>query len=743
MRRHLHALVAALVVVSVLPAGAVAATGTTADPAATGAEGVNVQRTHPSTDLGTFEAVVNASDETLDRSDVAVPGDVLVVRLDGAGIGAAIANASGANATARFGSWLAREDTSLSFAPVNGSGPVLVTDGPGLAVRAGTFDGERRTYLLVETGAANYAADGGGTGATDLVGREYRFRASDRNATLTSDPIRFERPAVTLVDPEAENGSVTLERPTGDVFGESSLPMGTPLTVSLVGENGTAASATVRAEPTGTMVPDRFTQFGAELDTATAPADGRLVVRFPNGSYPYPSTVAEWEATVEGEPVDGDLTLTTARARGGLFDGLTNATELRAARELGDVVRSRLPTEAEASSSVVRGDLLVVRIESERLAATLRDRFGDTPTERFRDYLHDTDAALVVAQTADTVTPQRQRKSVLVNETRLRVVADGNTRWVLLDTGNLSVGYGGDADSQTVTRPGEAYGVSFRFAGESARDEPMDRVAVAEAAVQFDPRSGSDRFFVEPALANLPVESTLAPGHEVTVVLERDGDLRRQTIELAGRNVTRGTATFDLSHDAEGETYGVSLYVGRPGEAELRVDEAAVERTSLTVDEPTALVQVADRSPTTVTVTGELSRGGTLALELVGTDERVDIANVDPGQFEAVLTLPAADYDGPVEVRVVAYRSTEGTERGEVVYTEPDGDPVEVRLNLRPDATPERTHTPETPPPTTDDVPDPGTTVPASERTSDDGPGFGPVTAVLALLAVALLTRER
>lgn len=747
MTSRRRALLVTLALTLALSAAAPAVGGMRATPAtspATQSEGVNVERTHPTTNLSTFDAVTNASTaDVLDRSEVAVRGDVLVVRLDGAGIGAAIANASGGNATERFRSWLDRGDTSLSFAPVNDSGPVLVPDGPGVAVRSGTFDGERRTYLVVETGEV--AFDGDGTAG--LVGLDYRFTARDGNATLRSDAITFVEPSVTLTDPEPSNGTLTLPRPTADILAESSLPPGTPVTVSLTGTEGVTPKTTAPLDPPGTMEPDRFTRLDTRLDTATVPTSGRLVVTFANRSYPYESTLVERDVRVEGERLAANLTVETMRARGALFGGLSNASSVRAARDRGMVVRSALPVEGSLERpAFVRGDLLVVRLDSERLASVLRERHGENATDRFRQYLHDTNASLSLRQTLDTTTPQRQAKTFDVRETRVRVVADGDTRWVLLDTGNASVVYGdGDGDApRTTLRPGEAYNVSFTFAGEGS-PAGSDRTWVAEGHLAFTEPDGSEQLFVDPGLADVGVQSTLAPGQPVTVTLSDDGERIQRTVTLAGRNLTRATAEFPLSNATDGGTYAVALYVGRPSEAEMRLTGAEIDRTSLTVNEPTGRLRIADRSPTSVTVTGELSRGGTLALELLDGAGRVDIATVNPGRFEEVLTLPSADYDGPVEVRVVAYRSLTDDDGAGDPYVAPDGDPVAVTLNLEPNTTPERTHTPETPPPTAtaDDVPDPGTTVPASERTSDDGAGFGALAAGVAVLGLALLTRRR
>ena len=742
-----QALLAVLVVTLVLPAGAVpvggADAGGTADRAVQ-ADGVDVQRTHPSVDLSTFGAVMNASTaDALDRSEVAVYGDVLVVRLDEAGIGAAIADASGENATERFRSWLDRDGTSLSFAPVDGSGPVLVPDGPGVTVHSGSFDGERRTYLLVETGAAEYAADG----TVDPEGLEYRFTVRDGSATLRSDPIRFVEPSVTFTEPEPSNGTVALSRPTADVLARSSLPPATPVTVSLLGADGGTTATTVPLDPPRTMEPDRFTRLDARLDTATANTSGRLAVTFANRGYPYDATLAERDVRVEGAPLSGKLTLETMRARGGLFAEATNASRLRTARERGSVVRSALPVEGSLERpAFVRGDLLVVRMESERLASVLGERHGENATERFREYLHDTNASLSVRQTRDTTSPQRLAKTLDVRETRFRVLADGDTRWVLLDTGNASVRYG-DEDGETrrtTLRPGEAYNVSFTFAGEGS-PSGSDRTWVAEGFLGFTEPDGSEQLFVDPGLADVGVRSSLAPGQHVTVTLADGGERIQRTVALAGRNVTRATAQFPLGNATAGDTYALGLYVGRPSEAEMRLKGAGVDRTSLTVDDPTGRLRIADRAPTSVTVTGELSRGGTLALESVDGGTRFDVANVNPGQFEEVLTLSSADYAGPVEVRVVAYRSLSGDVEPGDPYVAPDGDPVSVTLTLEPDTTPERTHTPETPPPTPtdDDVPNPGTTVPASERTSGDGAGFGPLAAGVALLALGLLARRR
>jgi hypothetical protein len=196
MSTRCHVLLAVALVGLVVPTGVTSvggAAGATDAAGDTQVDGVNVLRTHPSTDLGTFDDVVNASSaETLERSEVAVPGDVLVVRLDQAGLGQSIGNATGETATERFRSWLEREDTSLSFAPTDGSGPTLDSNGAGVTLRSGFAYGDNRTYLVVQTGVA--MADDRTLSA--LSGLNYRFSAQDGNATVQSDPVSFVEPSV-------------------------------------------------------------------------------------------------------------------------------------------------------------------------------------------------------------------------------------------------------------------------------------------------------------------------------------------------------------------------------------------------------------------------------------------------------------------------------------------------------------------------------------------------------------------
>jgi hypothetical protein len=752
MSTRCHVLLAVALVGLVVPTGVTSvggAAGATDAAGDTQVDGVNVLRTHPSTDLGTFDDVVNASSaETLERSEVAVPGDVLVVRLDQAGLGQSIGNATGETATERFRSWLEREDTSLSFAPTDGSGPTLDSNGAGVTLRSGFAYGDNRTYLVVQTGVA--MADDRTLSA--LSGLNYRFSAQDGNATVQSDPVSFVEPSVRLLEPEPTDGTLQLSRPTVDVLARSSLPPGTPLTVSLAGDEGVAATGTVALRPPGPQLPDRFTRLDTDLDTSSAPRSSRLVFEFANDSYPFPTRVATFDASVSGAPLNGTLVLETARARGDLFDDLTNASAVRAARERGHLVRSRLPVDGELTDGAfVRGDLLVVRLESERLDALLRGRPEDTATERFRSYLHDSPHTLRILQTPDTTSPQRQKKAVRVRQSRFRVVADGDTRWVLLDTGNLSVTYGVDEDALAAPSvdAGEAYDVSLGFPDEERIQETArDRVTVAEPFLGFGDPDGADQFFSEPdGRADVSVRSTLAPGQEVTVTLDGHtaGERYRQTVALSGRNLTRAVATFDVPRSVGGETHGVGLFVGRPSGTERRLPEAAVARTTLTFDEPTARLLISERAQASVLLTGELSRGGVLVMETLDGEQTLDTDILNPGQFESRLTLPPSVTERTA-IRVVAYRSREGIEEGERLYRDGAGDPVAVTLTLDPSATPELTHTPETPPPTAmptdDEVPEPGTTV-AADATGGDGAGFGLLTSLAALSGLAWLARRR
>lgn len=452
------------------------------------------------------------------------------------------------------------------------------------------------------------------------------------------------------------------------------------------------------------------------------------------------------QATPTDQP-NATVTPTLARASGGLYGSLSSVDALRSAREDGTVVP--VSSGEHTDRGLVPGDVLVVRLESARLAETLRSRAEDTPTERFLGYLNGTDARLRVAQTLDTTPPEVERKQLLVNQSRVRVLAEGDRRWVLVDTGNATLQYGHDRDDdhfEASLEAGEAYGVWFEFDARDDRPEPEDRprVRVVERAVEFDPGEGRDRLYLSPANVSVPVRSTLAPGSEVTVRASVSNRTVERTVVLRGENVTRGAATFDLSGLPEGTTVPL----------ELRQGGGVVATTTAVVDVPHATLELEPRDPWNryVTVSGELSRGGVVALESADGRVRYDSATVDPGNVtELMLAVSARQVPNRTEFAVVAYRHVDGDGApgpGDVPY-ETNGSAVRTTGVFDPAAAPTGTPTETTttsptvtasPPSASPSTPH-GTTPGGVSATGQ--PGFGPVAVSLAVVALALLARRR
>lgn len=484
-----------------------------------------------------------------------------------------------------------------------------------------------------------------------------------------------------------------------------------------------------------------------------APAVGATSSDRPTAAAPVENRTAN---VIPGENRTANATV--SRARGALFDDLRSVESLRAARSRGELVRSRFRNgEGSSRPAFVPGDVLVVRIESERLATALLARNGSTPTERYLDYVNRTDARLQILQTPRTTTPERQRQRVLANESRIRVLAENDTRWLLLDTGNLTVGYGDDASPhEDEIHGGRAFGVWFDFSTTVEGLPPVEnrpRVAVVPAAVEFGATPGHDRVYLSPSTnATLRLSSTLAPGTAVTVRAHLPDRTAERRVVLRGQNRTTATARFDLSVYEDGRSFRLTA-VWR-GE---RVGE-----TTGVVDVPNATLRVGERDPwdAVVTVTANLSRGGTVVLRSTDGSVRYDSTTVEPRSTETrVLYLPATELSNRTRFAVVAFCSVEDDPvADEAVPYREDGSAVLAIGVYDPDAGPP-TRTPTAtsgPPVTTSSTPTAtatttatqtdrrvtgaGTPLGSAPATTGDGAGFGPLAAVLAVgIAVAMV----
>lgn len=444
---------------------------------------------------------------------------------------------------------------------------------------------------------------------------------------------------------------------------------------------------------------------------------------------------------VSPAPADTEASIT----RVGTWQAPENATALDDATDVRSAIGDGTLTRA---TGVTRDDVLIIGVEIRGFEGAVSDADGSNTTEQFLSALSE-HGNLTVEQTNPGPSQLPAYVHVL-EETGVRVFSDAanDTYYLAVDLGEVRVTRGEDGEEVDL-----AYGpYPFIVRAELAADSPLTeerQLALAPvesrtASVETDPDGG---VHVQPT-SNQTISGTtnVGTGWNVTVVLAGSDDS-----DTAANESFRLTqeATVELPDDV-GFYYGATFdsafdFRTVPVGAERVTVDVQLDGTSL-LDVPVP-VAVADRRAsvavdgireggefTGVTANATLSAGGFLVLHEESADGPVvgHTAYLDPG--EQTVTVYANEPTDADEVVVVAHRDSNHNEwfdgpDVDPAYTEDDPDDA-VALDSTNSLTPTGTTT--TPSPDDATAASPTDSTPTGVTT----PGFGAVTAVIALLVV-------
>ncbi|MFB6234734.1 MAG: PGF-CTERM sorting domain-containing protein [Halopenitus sp.] len=406
--------------------------------------------------------------------------------------------------------------------------------------------------------------------------------------------------------------------------------------------------------------------------------------------------------------------------------------------------------------AMATNETLVVAIEAQGLEGPMAEAEG-TPLARFRKALQKTGATFLVEQTSETVPPERAPLTPDVlnsSATHLVPQPENDTYYLVIDTSRLWVERDGASGSRIHVGSNAGTGFVYRFAMGTGEVEsnPPDNLRSADHTI-YEPSYRFPRVREEPVVLppdadeRVLVRTILAPGSTVTVnvsgsvnrtlprtVRGRDDSVFNEfavPLDLSGvPNGTQFTIKFsDATTAAEHDGARLRGVVRRP-EASLQVRDDPLTSQSLVVSS----VHVSHASIVAV-YAGDGSLVGTQAVES-GVTEDVFVP----------LTLRNSEHS---TYRVILYRDadrsrslTDADERYRV-----GGLPVAATVapstpsTPTPTATATQTATP-TRTPTATRTPFAMTTETHAQTTEATTPGFGVVSALLALGGSGLLARR-
>ncbi len=371
---------------------------------------------------------------------------------------------------------------------------------------------------------------------------------------------------------------------------------------------------------------------------------------------------------------------------------------------------------------MVAGGTLVVAIESERLTTDVADGNG-TSTERFFDAL-DGEATFLLAQTNPSA--NRPRKVVRPGPRNTTIYTAGNTTYAILETAAFDYRWGSiDHNRTTELWDGDRFAVAFGY-GVDTPDGPKVELFTTPAEIHLRGPLAPERInrtvsvYVQPE-ASLFVRATIGTNRTLTAPVSPvpGAEDRRVSLDLGG--VSPGT----------------------PYEIELVHDGTVVDRASGTVVDPRATV----RNVSVATVDNRTVVNATVTVTHPGELQVVNESDVELGS-----TWIGSTYrDNATRVTVRLHDGNADTldiravrARGDRPYPRYPGSAATVTLDvshrdIRGRSPPSLTKT--TVPPTSVETTETPVVTSRTERPTTaggNGPGFGSVAAVVAVLAMAV-----
>ncbi|AQL43804.1 hypothetical protein BV210_14305 [Halorientalis sp. IM1011] len=433
--------------------------------------------------------------------------------------------------------------------------------------------------------------------------------------------------------------------------------------------------------------------------------------------------------------------------------------------------------ELTRDNSVAEGDVLVYQVQSTSMFGALK--FVEEGTNDYAEALNtitryddNGNFKFSVEQTEESTAANQQEKELVLsssNNNGIKVVPDERnsslfvvmkednlqlTRSDLEDSANQQGNFGGNANLGM--EDGEEYVANWTtFEDSDIGDETQtvtDRASIVEQSIDFDTDAGDVIRVAASAGQTISGSTSVAPGTELNIRLRSTGEspFLEDPEAVVSENGTF-SATVDLSDRAQNATfvanaqgfdddYDTQGVIGDAPTADITFDDQTVEEGAVSVD-------------ATLSDGGFVSiRSGSADGEIVGTSSYLDsgtttadidvsplsnettlyaVAHMDTNDNQALDFEPGGDTD-------TAYMLNGSAVSDSATVSPASEEPVDNTTEDPSDTTDEPVDTTEEPADTTEAPADTD-----EQTTTEGGPGFTAVLALVALVAAALLAVRR
>ena len=428
------------------------------------------------------------------------------------------------------------------------------------------------------------------------------------------------------------------------------------------------------------------------------------------------------------------------------------------------------------SNEIAAGDLLIHQIEVNDFDGLIAAVEGDNGVETLTNAINNNVVDLTIEQTDDSTGINQQPKTLNLGDSADALTvffnASNDELYVIAETANLQFDRG--SQSGVSAAPNDVFDVTFdvtdQYVSPEDAEEATQTFSVEERTVTL---TDSDDLTLRGASGQTVTgEASVAPGSQYTIEVRGPNLLDSESVTVGPDG--NFNATFDLSRLSEGDNLRATLS-GNGASDQVTYTIAGEEPV------PTASVTIDDQTRSegdTVRVSSvDMSEGGFVAIHeggpggdvigasnyIAGSASNVAISLDEPleGGDTTVVAMPHLDtnnnqeYDfGSIEGADGPYTSDGAAVTDSAVVTVPTPEPTETTEPTTETTEPTTETTEPTTEPTTETTePAPDTTETTEagdgdnggdeETTSEGGPGFGIVAALIALIAAALLAVRR